>query len=207
MPDLIGGFEFTWPIVLTAIVCYLMGAVPWGLLLTAVAGYGDIRKQGSGNIGTTNVLRTGNKVLAALTLLLDGGKGWVTVFGAFHLGGQEFAVVAAVAVVLGHMFPVWLGFRGGKGVATNLGVVMGLAWLPGVLCCVAWLAVAGATRVSSLAGMASAIAGPIAIWFISGNPLYAQVTAVIAGLIVVRHHANIRRLLKGEEPRIGKKAS
>ncbi len=205
MPDLMGGFEYTWPIYLTALVCYLMGAVPWGLLLTAMAGYGDIRKQGSGNIGTTNVLRTGNKVLAAATLLLDAGKGAAATLGAYAVGGPDFAVVAAVAVIMGHMFPIWLGFRGGKGVATNLGAVLGLAWLPGVICCATWLVVAGIFRISSLAGMASAVAGPIAIWFITRDVQYVQATAVIAVLVLIRHHANITRLLKGQEPRIGRK--
>ena len=206
MPDLMGGFAYTWPIYLTAVVCYLMGAVPWGLLLTAMAGYGDIRKQGSGNIGTTNVLRTTNKVLAGATLLLDGGKGLIATLGAFAVGGPDFAVVAAVTVVLGHMFPIWLGFRGGKAVATNLGVVLALGWLPGVICCATWLIVAGIFRISSVAGMASAIVGPIAIWFVLHDAQYVQATALIALLVVVRHHANIGRLLKGQEPRIGQKS-
>jgi len=197
--------DLSWPIAITAVACYLMGAVPWGLLLTAMAGYGDIRKQGSGNIGTTNVLRTSNRWLAGLTLLLDAGKGWLATFGAWHVGGPDFAVVAAVAVVLGHMFPIWLGFRGGKAVATNLGVVLALAWLPCAICCATWLAVAALTRISSVAGMASAVAAPVAMWFVTDDAQYTQVTAVLAVLIVLRHHANIRRLLRREEPRIGQK--
>jgi len=206
MPDLMGGFEHTWPIYLTAVVCYLMGAVPWGLLLTAMAGYGDIRKQGSGSIGATNVLRTGNKVLAALTVLLDAGKGWAATFFAYQVGGPDYAVVAGVAVVVGHMFPVWLGFRGGKGVATGAGVMLGLAWLPFLICCAAWIVVVLLTRISSLAGMASALAAPIAIWFVLHDVQYVEATGLIAALIVLRHHANIARLLKGQEPRIGRKS-
>lgn len=205
MPNLMGGFEYTWPIYLTAVVCYLMGSVPWGLLLTAMAGYGDIRKQGSGSIGATNVLRTGNKVLAAVTVLLDAGKGWAATFFAWHVGGPDFAVVAAVSVVIGHLFPIWLRFRGGKGVATGAGVMLGLAWLPFLICCAIWLLVALLTRISSLAGMASAVAAPIAIWFLLHDVQYVQATALIAVLILIRHHANIGRLLKGQEPRIGRK--
>ncbi|MDA0219726.1 MAG: glycerol-3-phosphate 1-O-acyltransferase PlsY [Proteobacteria bacterium] len=205
MPDLMGGFEYTWPIYLTAVVCYLMGSVPWGLLLTAMAGYGDIRKQGSGSIGATNVLRTGNKMLAAVTVLLDAGKGWAATFFAWQVGGPDFAVVAAVAVVLGHMFPVWLKFRGGKGVATGAGVLLGLAWLPFLICCGVWLLVVLLTRISSVAGMASAVAAPIAMWFVLHDMQYVQATGLIAILIVLRHHANIARLLKGQEPRIGRK--
>ena len=206
MPDLMGGFAYTWPIYLTAVVCYLMGAVPWGLLLTAMAGYGDIRKQGSGSIGATNVLRTGNKALAAITVLLDAGKGWVATFFAYQVSGPDFAVVAAVAVVLGHMFPVWLGFRGGKGVATGAGALLGLAWLPFLICAALWLVIALVTRISSLAGMASAIAAPIAMWFVLHDAQYAQVMGLLAVLILIRHHTNIRRLLKGQEPRIGQKS-
>jgi glycerol-3-phosphate acyltransferase PlsY len=206
MPDLMGGFAYAWPIYLTAVVCYLMGAVPWGLLLTAMAGYGDIRKQGSGSIGATNVLRTGNKVLAAITVLLDAGKGWAATFFAYQVGGPDFAVVAAVAVVLGHMFPVWLGFRGGKGVATGAGVLLGLAWLPFLICAALWLVIALVTRISSLAGMASAVAAPIAMWFVLHDAQYAQVMGLLAVLILIRHHANIGRLLKGQEPRIGQKS-
>ena len=191
------------PLALCALACYLVGSVPWGLLLTAIAGHGDIRKQGSGNIGATNVLRTGNKALAALTVLLDGGKGFVATFFAYRVGGPEFAAVAAIAVIVGHMFPVWLGFRGGKGVATRLGLVLGLAWLPFVICAAVWLVVAGLTRFSSLAGMACAVAAPIAIWLVTKDALYTQATIVTAALVVLRHHANIRRLLKGTEPRIG----
>ena len=198
MPDLMGGFEYTWPIYLTAVVCYLMGSVPWGLLLTAMAGYGDIRKQGSGSIGATNVLRTGNKMLAAVTVLLDAGKGWAATFFAWQVGGTDFAVVAAVTVVLGHMFPVWLKFRGGKGVATGAGVLLGLAWLPFLICCGVWLLVVLLTRISSVAGMASAVAAPIAMWFVLHDMQYVQATGLIAILIVLRHHANIARLLKGQ---------
>jgi len=204
MPDLMGGLAFTWPVFVTAAVCYLVGAVPWGLLLTAIAGYGDIRQQGSGNIGATNVLRTSNKGLAALTVLLDGGKGLAAVLGAFEVGGPDYAVVGGLAAVLGHMFPAWLGFRGGKAVATTLGVVLGLAWMPGLVCCATWLIVAAITRISSLAGMASAIAAPVAIWLLTHDMQYTQATALIALLVVARHHANIRRLLRGEEPRIGR---
>ena len=206
MPDLMGGFEYTWPIYLTGFVCYLMGSVPWGLLLTAMAGYGDIRKQGSGSIGATNVLRTGNKTLAAVTVLLDAGKGWAATFFAYEVGGPDFAVVAAVTVVLGHMFPVWLKFRGGKGVATGAGVLLGLAWLPFLICCGIWLLVVLLTRISSLGGIASAIAAPVAMWFVLHDMQYAQATGLIVVLILIRHHANIARLLKGQEPRIGRKS-
>ena len=195
---------FLWPLALCAVVAYLVGAVPWGWLLAAMAGHGDLRRRGSGNIGATNALRTGGRALAAATLVLDAGKGALATIAGYRVGGPDFAVAAALAVVLGHMFPVWLRFRGGKGVATTLGLTLGLAWLPGLLCCLAWLAVAGATRVSSLAGMASAVAAPVALWFVARDAHYAQAATLIALAVLLRHHANLRRLLKGEEPRIGR---
>ena len=201
MPDPLGGFAYTWPFLAGALLAYLVGSIPVGLVLTRIAGLGDIRDIGSGNIGATNVLRTGNKTLAALTLLLDVAKGVVPVLAGARFG-PDMAVIAAGAAVIGHIFPVWLRFRGGKGVATGVGAVFVLSWPVGLVCLATWLALVAATRYVSLGSTAAAIAAPIAAYWLA-DAQRAAVMILIAALIVMRHHANIRRLLKGEETKIG----
>lgn len=185
-----------------ALLGYLIGSIPFGLLLTRAAGMGDVRKIGSGNIGATNVLRTGNKGLAAGTLLLDLLKGLAPVLIAERLGGEVAAAFAAGTAVLGHCFPVWLGFKGGKGVATNAGVAFGLAWPVGLAYAFVWLSVLAIFRISSLAGMAAVVAAAAAAPLF-GYPQFFPVLAAIALLIIYLHRANIARLAKGEEPRVG----
>ena len=182
---------------------YLMGSIPFGLLLTRAAGLGDIRKVGSGNIGATNVLRTGRKGLAAATLLLDALKGVVAVLIADQVG-QIPAVGAAAGAVIGHMFPVWLGFKGGKGVATTLGVMWGLSWPVGAIACGVWLLVAAAFRWSSLAALVAVVAAAIAAWFLTDHRAALLLTLLVP-LVWARHHENIARLLKGTEPKIGQR--
>ncbi|PTW50059.1 glycerol-3-phosphate 1-O-acyltransferase PlsY [Rhodovulum kholense] len=183
---------------------YLLGAVPFGLVMARLFGLGDLRKIGSGNIGATNVLRTGNKLAAFLTLVLDAGKGGIAVLIARALAGEDAAQIAGGAAFLGHLFPVYLGFKGGKGVATFLGTLLALAWPVGIAACATWAAVAAALRYSSLSALAAAALAPI--WAIVLNRAeVALLTAVLAVLIFIRHHANIRRLLAGTEPRIGRK--
>lgn len=187
-------------IVAAAVIGYLLGSIPFGLLLTSAGGFGDIRQIGSGNIGATNVLRTGNKSLAALTLALDVIKGVAAVLiGA--LWGPGPALAAASAVIFGHMFPVWLGFRGGKGVATALGVLLALAWPVGMLAALAWLATAAIFRYSSLAALVGAVAAAIFAAVFADRDT-AWLIACIALLVIMRHHDNIRRLLAGTESRI-----
>ena len=184
---------------------YLLGSIPFGLLLTRAAGLGDIRRIGSGNIGATNVLRTGRRGLAAATLLLDGGKGAVAVLLAWHFAGWLPALAAGFGAVVGHLFPVWLGFRGGKGVATGLGVLLAAAWPVGVIACATWLIVVAAVRISSAGALAAYAVAPVAAAFLSG-PAMVWLALAVAALVFIRHHANIRRLLAGTEPRIGKHA-
>jgi glycerol-3-phosphate acyltransferase PlsY len=185
------------------IIGYLLGSIPFGLLLTRLIGI-DIRKVGSGNIGTTNVLRTGNKGLAAATLLLDGGKGAAAVLLAQSFAGAEAGVLAGMAAFIGHCFPVWLGFKGGKGVATLLGVALAAVPLAGVAALLAWLGGALATRFSSVGGMLSAVAAPLAAWAL-GAPHSAIALAVLAVILIAKHHENIARLRAGTESRIGAK--
>ncbi len=180
---------------------YLLGAIPFGLVLTRLAGLGDIRAIGSGNIGATNVLRTGNKALALATLLLDGGKGAAAVLlGTLY--GPDIAMLAGTGAFLGHLFPVWLKFKGGKGVATALGILLAIAWPVGILACLTWLATAALFRFSSLAALVAAALAPVYAYFLA-DMQRVEFSAFLALLIFVRHHANIRRLVKGEEPRIG----
>jgi len=182
---------------------YILGSIPFGLLLTRAAGL-DIRAVGSGNIGATNVLRTGKRGLAAATLVLDAAKGAVAVLISAALGGPIAGLWAGLGAVLGHLFPVWLGFRGGKGVATALGVLLAAAWPVGLVACAAWLAAAAVLRISSAASLiALAVAVPVA-WGLAG-PATAVLALAIALLVFVRHAANIRRLLGGTEPHIGAK--
>ena len=188
--------------VAAAALCYLIGSIPFGLLLTRLAGLGDIRKIGSGNIGATNVLRTGNKRLAAATLALDAGKGAAGAL-AGGLFAPEGALIGAVAAVVGHMFPVWLGFRGGKGVATGFGVLTALAWPSGLIAVAVWLAVALSFRMSSLAALVTTLLAPLHVWYFA-DPWTALAVAVVCALIWIRHRQNIGRLLRGAEPRIGR---
>lgn len=181
---------------------YLLGSVPFGLVITKLAGLGDIRAIGSGNIGATNVLRTGRKDLAAATLILDGGKGAIAVLIAYALGWRP--EIAGAAAFLGHCFPVWLKFKGGKGVATFLGTLLAL-WFPaGLFACLIWLGGAFATRYSSLAALIGAAASPFVL-FAMGKWEFAIAALFMTALIFYRHKANIARLMKGEEPKIGKK--
>ncbi len=189
-------------LILAVLLGYLLGSVPFGLVITKLAGLGDIRAIGSGNIGATNVLRTGRKDLALATLLLDGGKGGIAVIAAGLLGWRP--EIAGAAAFLGHCFPVWLGFKGGKGVATFLGTLLAL-WFPaGVFACLSWLGVAGLSRFSSLSALVAAAASPFVL-FAMGKPEYAVAAAFMTALIFIRHQANILRLLKGQEPKIGAK--
>jgi len=222
MPDPLGGLAFTWPYYAAAAIGYLLGSIPFGLVLARLAGYGDIRKIGSGNIGATNVLRTGNRPLALATLILDSGKGAAAVAIGFRFG-PDIAVLAGGGAMLGHTFPVWLRFRGGKGVATALGTLLALAPTVGALACLTWLAVAAATRYSSLAALVSLVLAPVAGFALAARPVFdalaqagftpywiadpqrAELMVFIAVLVLIRHHANIRRLLAGTESKIGAK--
>jgi glycerol-3-phosphate acyltransferase PlsY len=187
----------------TAALALLCGSIPFGLLLTRAAGLGDIRAIGSGNIGATNVLRTGKRGLAAATLLLDAGKGAAAVQLTALLFGPFFIPLAGIAAVVGHCFTPWLGFRGGKGVATGLGVLLALDWRLGLAACATWLAVAFATRISSAGALAAFALSPLAAaWLL---PAYWWVApACIAVLVWWRHDANIKRIISGTEPRIGR---
>lgn len=187
----------------TAVMGYLLGSIPFGLLLTRLTGAGDLRAIGSGNIGATNVLRTGRKGLAAATLLLDLGKGFAAVWLARLMPG-ELAALGGFAAVVGHCFPIWLKFRGGKGVATLMGVSLGLAWPIGLVYAAVWLGMLAMTRISSLGGMSAAVAAPFAA-LAFGHPEYATALAVLAALILWLHRANIGRLREGMEPRVGSK--
>jgi glycerol-3-phosphate acyltransferase PlsY len=184
---------------------YLLGSIPFGLLLTRAAGKGDIRDIGSGNIGATNVLRTGSKGLAATTLLLDALKGAVAVLLAARFGGGEAVLWAGIGAVLGHNFPVWLRFKGGKGAATSYGVLIAAAWPVGLAAGAVWLIVAAVARISSLAALVSFAAAPL-LATVLADPTIVKLALVIAVLVFIRHHENIRRLLAGTEPRIGRKA-
>jgi acyl phosphate:glycerol-3-phosphate acyltransferase len=188
--------------VLAGLVGYLFGSIPFGLLVSRLAGLGDIRKIGSGNIGTTNVLRTGSKSLAALTLVCDAGKGSAAVL-IMGQWGQDLALLAGFFAVIGHNFPLWLKFRGGKGVATTLGVLLALAWPAGLIACAVWLAVAIAFRYSSLAALAALTVAPVAMYALAGVE-QAILAALLAVLGMACHHANIGRLIRGEEARIEK---
>lgn len=190
---------------LGALIGYLLGSLPFGLILTRAAGLGDVRQIGSGNIGATNVLRTGSKKLAAATLLLDGLKGTAAVLVASWLWGEAAAVLAGLAAFLGHLFPVWLNFRGGKGVATYIGVLIGLVWQGAALFALLWLATAAVTRYSSLSAIVASLVVPVAL-VVMGYDAYAVIAIVMSVLLLWKHRANIRRLMNGEEPKIGGKA-
>lgn len=190
--------------ILWAIFGYLLGSVPFGLVITRALGLGDLRQIGSGNIGATNVLRTGNKSAALATLLLDSGKGAIAVLLARHFGGETAAVLAGGAAFLGHCFPVWLRFKGGKGVATFLGTLIALCWPLGLIACATWALTAAVTRISSLSALLAAALAPVFAWGL-GRLDIAGVAVFMAALIFLRHHANITRLMAGTEPRIGRK--
>lgn len=212
------GFTAINPAFLTAILigAYLIGSIPFGLILTRLCGLGDIRKIGSGNIGATNVLRTGNKKIAALTLLLDGLKGFVPVFAIPFVapflaaqGQSQITLfmcigVAGIVAILGHCFPVWLRFKGGKGVATGIGVLLGFNWVVGLAVAATWLLMAVSFRISSLSALIAMILAPVYM-YIFGDIFLTVPTLIVTLIIYVRHHQNIARLIKGEEPKIGKK--
>ncbi|MCA0030790.1 glycerol-3-phosphate 1-O-acyltransferase PlsY [Mesorhizobium sp. B263B2A] len=189
--------------ILALVFGYLLGSIPFGLLLTRAAGLGDVRKIGSGNIGATNVLRTGNKGLAAATLLLDALKGTAAVLIAAHFA-PETAVWAGFGAFLGHLFPAWLGFKGGKGVATYLGVLIGLAWQVALIFAVVWLVMAFLLRFSSLAALTAAVVVPIALYVLS-TPQVALLFVVMSIIVFIKHRENISRLLVGTEGKIGAK--
>ena len=190
--------------ILWAVIGYLAGSIPFGVLISWAFGLGDLRKVGSGNIGATNVLRTGNKAAAALTLLLDGGKGAVVVLLALAMAGPFPAQIAGFAAFAGHCFPVWLGFRGGKGVATFLGIALALHWPLGLLCCATWLAGAYISRISSVGALSAAGLAPV--WAaLTGRADLSLMFVALALILFWRHRENIARLRAGTEPRIGKK--
>ena len=184
---------------------YLLGSIPFGVVVARAFGLGDLRKIGSGNIGATNVLRTGNKLAAFLTLVLDAGKGGIAVLIALGLGAAgDAAQLAGGAAFLGHLFPVWLGFRGGKGVATFLGTLLALAFPVGLATCATWAATAAVTRISSLSALMAAVLTPLWMVLLGRGDLVA-LGLFLAALILIRHRANIARILAGTEPKIGKK--
>ena len=191
---------------LALIFGYLCGSIPFGILLTRFAGGPDLRSIGSGNIGATNVLRTGRKGLAAATLIGDMLKGTVAVLVAGALLGRDFALVAAIGAFLGHLFPVWLRFRGGKGVATYIGVLLGLAWPAAIVFCVIWLAIAALTRYSSLAALIASVAAPVFLWW-RGDASAALVFALLSVLLWIMHRGNIGRLASGTEGKIGARST
>ncbi len=188
----------------TAALAYLLGSVPFGIVMARAFGLGDLRKIGSGNIGATNVLRTGNKLAAFLTLVLDAGKGGIAVLVARAALGEDAAQIAAFFAFLGHCYPVFLRFQGGKGVATFLGTLLALAWPVGLAACATWAAVAAITRISSLSALAAAALSPLWAWLL-GLPTAVALMVLLAALIGLRHKANIARLVAGQEPRIGQK--
>ena len=183
---------------------YLLGSIPFGLILTKLAGTEDLRSIGSGNIGATNVLRTGRKGLAAATLICDMLKGTLAVVIAGYLGGPNAAMLAALGAFLGHLFPVWLGFKGGKGVAVYIGALIGLFWPAAVLFCLVWISTAAITRYSSLSALVASVVTPIFLWWF-GHPALASLFAVLTLLLFYMHRENITRLQAGTEGRIGQK--
>lgn len=183
------------------LACYLLGSIPFGLVLTRLFGAGDLRQIGSGNIGATNVLRTGRKELAAATLLLDGAKGAAAVMIGRYFGA-DYALLGGVAAFLGHCYPVWMKFRGGKGVATMLGVTLALSWVLGLVFAVIWLGALAVTRISSVGGMAAAVSAPIAASVI-GEVGTGYALLVLAIIVLWKHRENIGRLIDGVEPKVG----
>ena len=186
------------------LVGYLLGSIPFGLILTRLAGTQDLRSIGSGSIGATNVLRTGHKGLAAATLICDALKGTVAVIISGYFGGPDAAMMAALGAFLGHLFPVWLGFKGGKGVAVYIGVLIGLFWPAAVVFCVIWISTAFTSRYSSLSALVAGFVTPIFLWWF-GHPALASLFAVLTMLLFYMHRENIARLQAGTEGRIGEK--
>ena len=195
-------FIYETSVLLAALFGYLLGSIPFGLILTKLAGSGDVREIGSGNIGATNVLRTGRKGLAAATLLCDMLKGLAAVLLAPILFGHDVAIVAGFAAFIGHLFPVWLKFKGGKGVATYIGILAALAWPVALAYCAIWLLVAAISRYSSLSALAASTATPLLLWWL-GYQAEAQLFWFLSLLIFITHRANIARLMAGTESRIG----
>lgn len=202
MPELVTGSA---TLVTIALLAYLLGAIPFGLIITRLMGLGDLRRMGSGNIGATNVLRTGHRGAALVTLLLDAGKGAAAVLAARGwTGAEDAAQIAALCAFLGHILPVWLNFRGGKGVATFLGALIALSWPVGVATCATWLVVALIGRMSSVAALLAAALSPIWLWVFDDGRMLALIV-VLTILIYIRHAANLARIKAGTEPRIGEK--
>lgn len=197
---------FALGLALAALGGYILGSIPFGLLLTRAAGLGDVRSIGSGNIGATNVLRTGRKDIAVATLLLDAGKGALAVLLASYLFGYEASLVAGVFAFIGHIFPVWLGFKGGKGVATYIGILFALSWPVGLIFCAVWLIIAYAKRYSSLAALTAAAVTPLFAYNFGGN-LLTITTLVLSIALFITHRENLKRLLSGTESKIGSKKS
>ncbi|GAC1042518.1 glycerol-3-phosphate 1-O-acyltransferase PlsY [Rhizobium sp. BK491] len=200
---------WTWQLTLQTalaalVIGYLLGSIPFGLLLTRMAGLGDVRNIGSGNIGATNVLRTGNKGLAAATLLLDAFKGTAAVLITAHFFGEDAGVLAGFAAFIGHIFPVWIGFKGGKGVATYLGILLGLAPLMALIFAIVWLAIAFTTRYSSLSALVATLVIPVVLWILGADKI-AAVMALMTVISWYKHRANIARLTAGTEGKIGAK--
>jgi glycerol-3-phosphate acyltransferase PlsY len=187
--------------ILALILGYMSGSIPFGLLFTRWAGLGDVRSIGSGNIGATNVLRTGNKKIAALTLIADAVKGTIPILIMKELGGETAGLIAGLAAFAGHLFPVWLDFKGGKGVATNIGILFGLYWPLGLIFLGVWLAMAFLFRISSLSALTASALSPLWAWLL-GKPSFVLPLIVIGIAIWIMHRANIARLLKGEEAKI-----
>jgi acyl phosphate:glycerol-3-phosphate acyltransferase len=197
------GPEAAYPAAL--LIGYLLGSIPFGLVLTKLAGTPDLRSIGSGNIGATNVLRTGRKGLAAATLLLDALKGTAAVIIAGYFGGPNAAMLAGLGAFLGHIFPVWLKFKGGKGVAVYIGILIGLFWPAAIVFCLVWLSMAFALRYSSLSALTASVVAPLFLWWF-GQPALAALFAVLTVLLIYMHRENIKRLLAGTEGKIGQKA-
>jgi glycerol-3-phosphate acyltransferase PlsY len=195
--------EVAYPLAL--VIGYLLGSIPFGLVLTRLAGTQDLRTIGSGNIGATNVLRTGRKGLAAATLILDALKGTAAVVIGGYLGGADAAILAGLGAFLGHLFPVWLKFRGGKGVAVYIGILIGLLWPMAILFCAIWLVMAFALRYSSLSALTASVITPIVLWWVN-QPALATLFAVLTLLLIFMHRENIKRLMAGTEGKIGQKA-
>ncbi|ASW06213.1 glycerol-3-phosphate 1-O-acyltransferase PlsY [Rhizobium sp. 11515TR] len=200
---------WTWQLTLQTalaalVIGYLLGSIPFGLLLTRMAGLGDVRNIGSGNIGATNVLRTGNKGLAAATLLLDAFKGTAAVLIAVHFFGEDAGVLAGFAAFIGHIFPVWIGFKGGKGVATYLGILLGVAPLMALIFAIVWLTIAFTTRYSSLSALVATLVIPVVLWILGVDKI-AAVMALMTVISWYKHRANIARLTAGTEGKIGAK--
>jgi acyl phosphate:glycerol-3-phosphate acyltransferase len=195
--------EISYPLAL--VIGYLLGSIPFGLVLTRLAGTQDLRTIGSGNIGATNVLRTGRRGLAAATLILDALKGTAAVLIGGYLGGPDAAMLGGLGAFLGHLFPVWLKFRGGKGVAVYIGILIGLIWPAAILFCVIWLALAFALRYSSLSALTASVLTPIALWLV-GHTALATLFAALTLLLIYMHRENIKRLMAGTEGKIGQKA-